>query len=147
VEAPILQGPERIGLVVDAVVRHEMTAAITPTQCLARRDAVHHLCDAALVHPVLGPRPREVLHTTDFDRRHAALHLADTVSMGVAGGGGEYLRTAGGHIVEPVAAVGVEPEVLVVTLTGDPLLMVTHHDHRPIGLSRLVIEPLLLRRG
>ena len=110
VEAPILQGPQRVRLVVDAEVRQEMTTSIAPTEGLGRRHAMHHLSDAALVHAILGPRAGKVLYATDLDRGHAARHLANAMSMRVPGGVGDDLRMPGDDVVEPSLLSGSSPK-------------------------------------
>src|SRR5262245_64870030 len=69
-EAPVLEPPQGIGLVVDPEVLVEVPAALAPRQRLRGRDAVVHLGDAAFVHAVLGPRSGEVLDAGHLDVGH-----------------------------------------------------------------------------
>ena len=58
------------------------------------------------------------------------------MAVGVARRVPEHGGAADAELVERIAGIGMEPEIVVAarsTLPGDPLLVVAHHQHRPIG--------------
>ena len=133
--------------VVDPVVGVEHAAGLAPRQRLRGRHAVDDLEDAAVVHAVLRPRAGEVLDAADLDRRHAAVHRAHPVPMGVTGGVGDDGRAPRDHGGQAVARVGVDAEVLRVPLALGPLLVMAHREHRHGRRRRSRVEPVeLLRR-
>lgn len=144
VEAPVLQVAERVCFVVQPEVRHQVPATLAPPQGLRRRHAVHDLHDAAFVDAILGPRSWEVLDTADLDGRNSARHPPDPMTMRVSRGVRKDSLTPCGNLGQAVTAVGIQTEVLAVSLSRDPLLMVTHHEHRTIRRGRQLVEPLQL---
>ena len=124
---------------------------------------MHDLGDAALVHAVLGPRPGKVLDAPDLDRRDPAdRHPPHPVAVGVPGrvaddrppprrtprrgrrwdrGGCRSSRRCG--VRARIARFADR------TVRGDPLLVVAHHQHGPIGSRSARVEPveLLGREG
>ena len=128
VEAPILQVAQRVLLIIETEIRHQMPAPIAPAQRLGRRHAMHDLRDPALVHAVFSPGAWEVLDATNFDRRHATRHVPDAMSMGVSGRVGDDRGVVGDDFREAIRAIGIEPEISVVAGPGQPLLVMPHHD-------------------
>ena len=67
-------------------------------------------------------------------------HRADPVAVRVPGGVGDDAGRRCGELVERVARVGVQPEVVVAALrvgaVTDPLLVVAHHEHRSVRRRR-----------
>ena len=75
------------------------------------------------------------------------------MAVGVAGGVPDDRGSPDGRVVERVARVGMQAEVVVAALRldaatlADPLLVVSHHEHRSIGRGAVVVEPLELLGG
>ena len=71
------------------------------------------LQDPALEHPVLGPRPREVLDAGHLHERHIPRlwKTADPVAVGVAGEVADQCRPPADDLNQPLGVVGPDAEV------------------------------------
>ena len=75
---------------------------------------MHDLRDAALVDAVFGPCPGKVLHAPDLDRRDATdRHPPYAMAMGVTRRVADDRLPPRRHVVECIAGVGVDAEVVV----------------------------------
>src|SRR5215510_13253709 len=106
-EAAVAERAEGVHLVEPRI---EVAGLLAPGERVRCRDPPENLEDAALVDPVLGPRPREVLDARHLYPRHVpgGGEPAHPIPMGVAGEVADDPRPAGHDLDEPLGVVRVD---------------------------------------